>query len=235
MKLKLSKKTIIICGSVLSLILGLGALFVFYIGPLYFEYYINDYMFYKIMDTNAYWKLKEERERNETGPSVSEYRRQEREKEERGKEIEYTKKSEEYLKNKKSPAEYFSLLEKGKIYFVSHIDYIESDYGNALIEAEIINNIPVLRQLEYIHGKKIKFTDIILDEQFDNPHLPEKYSGIYDCDFAFFDKYSDSKENLDNISSYIKFLEEDGEMKIWACYSNNAYGEYGPQSIENIL
>jgi len=152
--------------------------------------------------------------------------------------IEKAKKLEEYLKNKKSPAEYLSLLEKEKIYFVSHIDYIKRDYGNTLIEAEVINNVPVLRQLEYIHGKKIKFTDSILDEQFDNPYLPEKWREMHDlsdCDFAFFDRYSDSKDNLNNISSYLKFLEKDGEMKIWACYNSNVYGAYGPQSIENIL
>jgi hypothetical protein len=205
-KLKITKEKIIICLPVLFLILGISICSCFY-------------------------------KRNETGLSIDEYRKREWEREEREKKIEYDKRLEEYLKNKKSPSEYFSLFEKGKIYFAAYPDFSYSDDRNVLLEAEMINNVPVLRQLEFINGKKIKFTDLVLDEQFDNPDLPDILSERYkcDCDFMFFRRFSDSKENLDNVSAYIKFLEEGGVMKIWASYDRNAYGGYEPKSLDEIL
>ena len=75
-----------------------------------------------------------------------------------------------------------------------------------------------------------------MDEQFDNPYLPDWQSRVYNCDFAFFNRYSDNKDNLDNISSYLKFLEEDGEIKIWAHDGyDNSNLKYETESIENIL
>jgi hypothetical protein len=211
-KLKITKKKIIVCGVLLFI------LFYAYIGYLF---------------------KKENEEKNKEKEQRIERRIEKLKEIDKEIEIKKAEKLEEYLKNKKSPSEYLSLFGNKIFYFAAYSQ--SSSTPNGLYEVEIINNVPVLHRIEFINGEKIKIYDIILDEQFDNPYLPtkaiDKWAGLYNCDFAFFNRYSADKDNLDNISSYLKFLEEDGEIKIWARDGSSSSPDliYKPQSLENIL
>jgi hypothetical protein len=216
MKIKLSRKWKIIITCFVSLSVILGALYLDYYA--YGKYLFGSSPFrikgYPLFEIILFKKLDMQRER-----------------EAKKEEIEKEREVEEYIRNKKTPTEYLSLLKGSYLYFVSKYNTVNDVYINMLYEVEIKDNVPVLQRIDFIDGEKVIFREIVLNEQFDN------VDGRTNADFGSYDFAFGARSGSDKrrpVVYFIKFLTKDGITRI-TTYINDYYKTYESQNIEEIF